>query len=342
MVAPAENTPPESNIILESLTRLGLVEAGETPLITPLTGGVSAEICRVDLKAGPVCVKRALGKLLVEQDWFVPVERNAFEVAWIRTVGEIVPGAVPTVLADDPGASLFVMDYLHPRDYPVWKNQLRDGDIDEGVAAGLGALIATIHGATANNAALAQEFRDAAPLFHALRLDPYFLATASRHEDCAKRIGALVAATEQVSLTLIHGDFSPKNILIGPNGPVILDSETGCYGDPAFDLAFCLNHLLLKCVWRPHWAARYLRCFDALSGAYLAGVSWEPAEATEERAAKLLSALLLARIDGKSPVEYITDEADKDRVREVAKPLILDAASSLTDVKAAWAVEFGS
>lgn len=340
MVAPAENISPESDVILASLTRLGLIEVGETAVIEPLTGGVSADICRVDLKGGPVCVKRALGQLRVEQDWFVPVERNAFEVAWIRTVADIAPGAVPTVLADDPGEALFVMEYLPPEDYPVWKNQLRDGVIDEGVAAGLGTLIAKIHSATAGDTAVAGEFKEAAPLFHALRLDPYFLATASRHEDCADTLRALVAATEKVSLTLVHGDFSPKNILVGPIGPVILDSETGCYGDPAFDLAFCLNHLLLKCVWQSQWAEHYLRSFDALSSAYLAGVTWEPAEATEARAAKLLSALLLARIDGKSPVEYITVEADKDRVRAVAKSLILDAPSTLSDVSAAWAKEF--
>lgn len=342
MAVPAENISPESELILASLTRLGLIDAGETPLIEPLTGGVSAEICRVELKDGPVCVKRALGQLRVEQDWFVPVERNAFEVAWIRTVAGIAPGAVPTVLADDPDAALFVMEYLPPDDFPVWKDQLRDGTVDEGVSAALGALIAKIHGATAGDAGVAREFKDAAPLFHALRLDPYFLATARRHEDCAEALRDLVAATEKVSLALIHGDFSPKNILIGPEGPVILDSETGCYGDPAFDLAFCLNHLLLKCVWQPRWAERYLRCFDAMSGAYLAGVSWEPAAVTEERAAKLLSAMLLARIDGKSPVEYITIESDKDRVRAIAKSLILGAPTALGEVKTAWEAEFGA
>lgn len=340
MVGPAENITPEADVILASLTRLGMIEEGDTPMIELLTGGISAEVCRVALKDGPVCVKRALSRFRVEQDWFVPVERNAFEVAWIRTVAEIAPGTVPTVLADDRDAHLFVMDYLPPEDYPVWKNQLRDGVIDEGVAAGLGALIARIHSATVDNAALAADFDAAAPLFHAQRLDPYFLTTAQRHDDCADALRALVAATEKVSRTLIHGDFSPKNILIGPGGPIILDSETACYGDPAFDLAFCLNHLLLKCVWKPQWAERYLRCFDAMADAYLAGVRWEPQAEIEGRAAKLLSALLLARIDGKSPVEYITDDADQDRVRAVAKSMILDAVSTLSDVKAAWAAEF--
>ena len=110
----------------------------------------------------------------------------------------------------------------------------------------------------------------------------------------------------------------PKNILLGPRGPVILDAECAWYGDPAFDAAFCLNHFLLKCVARPAVADGYLRCYAAFADAYLGGVSWEPRAAIEARAASLLPSLTLARIDGKSPVEYLTDERDRQRVRDAA------------------------
>jgi aminoglycoside phosphotransferase (APT) family kinase protein len=129
----------------------------------------------------------------------------------------------------------------------------------------------------------------------------------------------------------VHGDVSPKNILVGPRGPVFLDAECAWYGDPAFDLAFCLNHLLLKCLWVPRARAAFLECFDALSSTYLKSVSFEN---IEQRAASLLPALLLARVDGKSPVEYLRTP-DKEYVRTIAREL-LPSASTLREVREAW------
>jgi Ser/Thr protein kinase RdoA (MazF antagonist) len=134
----------------------------------------------------------------------------------------------------------------------------------------------------------------------------------------------------------VHGDVSPKNILLGPDGPVLLDAECAWYGDPAFDIAFCLNHLLLKCLWVPQSRAAFIACFDALSGAYLSGVDWEPRAALEARAAALLPGLLLARVDGKSPAEYLTTTRQKDAVRKVATTLLLRPPARLIEVRDAW------
>jgi Ser/Thr protein kinase RdoA (MazF antagonist) len=134
----------------------------------------------------------------------------------------------------------------------------------------------------------------------------------------------------------VHGDVSPKNILVGARGPIFLDAECSWYGDPAFDLAFLLNHLLLKCVWRPQWRARYLAAFRAAADAYLAGVTWEPRDVFEGRLSWLLPALALARVDGKSPVEYITEDADRERIRACVKPLILAPRTRLAEVAEAW------
>jgi aminoglycoside phosphotransferase (APT) family kinase protein len=111
---------------------------------------------------------------------------------------------------------------------------------------------------------------------------------------------------------LVHGDFSPKNLLFGPRDRD-LDAECAWYGDPAFDLAFVLNHLLLKGAWQPQWRGRYIGAFTTLTAAYLAHVAWEPQAECEARAAALLPALMLARIDGKSPVEYLTEDSRKTR-----------------------------
>ncbi len=319
---------------------MGLVGPGEEPPMTPLTGGVSSDIWRVELPRGAVCVKRALPRLKVAALWEAPVERNGFEWEWMRTAAAIHPGAVPELIAHDPAGGMFVMAYLEPTSHPLWKEQLRKGEVDPDTAAAVGHRIGAIHAATAGDQALARRFASDG-IFHTIRLEPYLIVTARVHRDRAAPLHALAATTAETKLALVHGDVSPKNILVGPEGPMFLDAECACYGDPAFDLAFCLNHLLLKCLWVPHVALGLLNCFDVLAEAYLAEVRWEPAIALEERAARLLPGLFLARIDGKSPVEYLTEEFQKDRVRRVARTLLAEQPRVLSEVRDAWLRELG-
>ncbi len=113
----------------------------------------------------------------------------------------------------------------------------------------------------------------------------------------------------------LHGDVSPKNILCGPEGPVFVDAECAFYGDPAFDLTFCLNHLLLKSVWNAVYQDEYLKAYRRLVDSYLNHVNWEDTDRFVGRCVRLLPALMLARIDGKSPVEYLTSERQKEFIR---------------------------
>jgi aminoglycoside phosphotransferase (APT) family kinase protein len=327
--------PSQSAEFVAALRRMGLIDAGETPAVHPLTGGVSSDIVRADLKGGPVCIKRALPKLRVAADWQAPVERNRWEVEWMRTAGAIVPAAVPRVLGEDREHGMFAMAYLDERTHPVWKSQLRDGVIDPAFAAMVGSCVARIHAATAFDAQVAQRFATD-HVFFPIRLEAYLVATAQHHADVAARLEELARITAATKQALVHGDVSPKNILCAAQGPVFLDAECAWYGDPVFDLAFCLNHMLLKCLWRPQWSARYLDCFDALSAAYLAGVAWEPRERTEARAAALLPGLFLARVDGKSPAEYLTEDWQREAVRRVAKALLLRPAPTLAEIRARW------
>jgi len=324
--------------LLAALGRMGLLSPGETPRVTPLIGGVSSDILRVDLVRGAVCVKRALPKLRVQADWRAPVERNRWEVQWLRVAGDIVPGATPSVLAEDSSCGLFVMEYLDPTLNPVWKSQLRDGVVDAGFAAEVGRRIGLIHARTARRDELAARFATD-HIFFPIRLEAYLVASARVHCDCSKQLEALVRATLSTKLALVHGDVSPKNILCGTSGPVFLDAECAWFGDPAFDLAFSLNHLLLKCLWRPQWQDRYLACFDALAQAYLRTVTWEPTAEIDARAARLLPGLLLARVDGKSPVEYVTANWQRDAVRSVARRYLLAPVEHLNDIRGAWCDE---
>jgi tRNA A-37 threonylcarbamoyl transferase component Bud32 len=315
---------------------MGLARPGERLTITPMAGGVSSEIARVDLDGGPVCIKRALPTLKVKAHWEAPVARNRYEVEWIRLVGGILPEAVPRVLGDDPEHGMFAMQFLDAATHPSWKDQLRDGDISTATARQVGSVLAAIHRHTAGAADIAARFATDY-IFFPIRLEPYLLATAARNPDCAESLGHLVRVTSTTRKALVHGEVSPKNILVGPRGPVFLDAECAWYGDPAFDLAFCLNHLLLKCMWRPHWQARYLECYTTLGDTYLTGVTWEPRGEIERRSSHLLAGLLLGRIDGKSPVEYITTDEDRDRVRRVARELLHHPVDTLVLVRTAWA-----
>ena len=314
---------------------MGIVSAHTQLVWLPLPGGVSSEIFRLDLPTGTICVKRALPKLKVAADWRVPVERNRSEVEWMRVAAEIAPAAVPKILGEDLATDCFAMAYLPPDAYPVWKDQLRAGVTEPTTAAAIGETLGRIHAATADRAEVAARFKTD-ELFHALRLEPYLEATARKHSDLASRLARLVETTRTTKRVLVHGDFSPKNLLIGPAGPVILDAECAWYGDPAFDLAFVLNHLLLKGAWQPQWRRRYVDAFGTLTAAYLSRVAWEPAEACDARAAALLPGLMLARIDGKSPVEYLTDEARKDAVRGFARTLIADPVATVSMVAQRW------
>jgi fructosamine-3-kinase len=317
--------------VLAFLRTQGLAGSAEIPPAEALAGGVSSDIWRVDLKTGPICVKRALPRLRVAQLWEAPVERNGYERRWLETANAIVPGVAPRVLAG--GDDCFAMEYLP--DLPVWKSELRAGRADAAFAADVGRKLCAIHNATARRGDMAEAFATDAS-FHALRLEPYLLATGQIHSAFSDILQKLSETTAKNKLALVHGDVSPKNILVGPRGPVFLDAECAWYGDPAFDLAFCLNHLLLKCVWVPEAKAGFLASYEALQREYLAGVDWELPAVLERRATALLPGLLLARIDGKSPVEYLTREPQKALVRRFAVAFLQKPAATLTEIGNAW------
>jgi aminoglycoside phosphotransferase (APT) family kinase protein len=199
----------------------------------------------------------------------------------------------------------------------------------------VGDALGRIHAATADRSEIGDRF-PTDDIFRAIRLEPYLVATGRAHPDLAARLDALVETTRTTKRVLVHGDFSPKNLLIGPKGPVILDAECAWYGDPAFDLAFVLNHLLLKGAWRPQWRDGYADAYAALAAAYFAHVRWESRASCDARTAALLPALMLARVDGKSPVEYLTDPIALDEVRTFARRLLRSPVTEVAEIARRW------
>ncbi len=253
----------------------------------------------------------------------------------MQVAGAAAPGSTPTLLGQDVESGSLAMEYLPAERFPLWKARLRDGLTDAGFARRVAERLVAIHAASAADPRVAEQF-PADAIFYDIRLEPYLVHTGRQHPDLAGPLQALVERTWGTKKALVHGDVSPKNILCGPDGPVFLDAECAWWGDPAFDLAFCLNHLLLKCLWTPSARDGFLGCFRALASAYLAGANWEPASELESRAASLLPGLFLARVDGKSPVEYITTERDRAPVRRVGRQLLAQPVEHLATIADIW------
>jgi 5-methylthioribose kinase len=338
MSSPALAHQRPDRVLLDSLQKAGLLEDPAEAIFTVLTGGVASEIWKVETGEQSYCIKRALPKLKVEADWFAPVERNRFEVAWCKIVEKNVPGSAPHVFYHDEENMLCCMEFLDPADYSLWKDELRDGRGEPSQAEKVGQNLGRIHSISSQDKAIQDQF-PRTDIFHAIRLEPYLEATASKHPDLKEVLFALSKRTGETRPVMIHGDTSPKNIMIGPNGPVFIDAECACMGDPAFDLAFCLKHFLLKCLWVPAEREKFLKCFEAMVVAYLAEVSWEDPDAVESRTASLLPGLFLGRVDGKSPVEYVTEENEKNKVRRCATGLLVSPPSRLMGVVEHWKKE---
>ncbi|HEV2516263.1 MAG TPA: phosphotransferase [Devosia sp.] len=309
------------------------IDATGTLEIAPLTGGVSSDIVRVRLPDGrQYCAKRALSKLKVATDWQAPLERNQYEVAWLRRANAIVPGAAPEVIGEDRAHGIALLEYLPAEDYVLWKAELLAGRANPSVATAVAEALGRIHAATLNDPSAAAEF-STDQLIDALRLDPYLRFTAGRHPELAERILTVLATTANTKLALVHGDVSPKNILISnaDGHPVLLDAECAWYGDPAFDAAFCLNHLVLKSIHLPALRAALLDQATSFTATWLAHFPVALRATTDARVAALLPCLMLARVDGKSPVEYLSD-ANRQVVRDLAIPHIRRPPTSIADL----------
>ncbi|HEY7816302.1 MAG TPA: hypothetical protein VIC62_23850 [Nakamurella sp.] len=320
--------------VLDFLRRHGLRHNGEGVALTPLTGGVSSDLWKVDLPGRTLCVKGALARLKVEKEWRAPTSRNRVEYQWLQFAGAVAPGQVPQVLAHDERAGLFAMQYLPPQDHPVWKGRLLAGQVRAQDAAAVGDLVGRLHAAGAADPTTRVTFATD-DNFDALRIEPYFRVTARANPDLADRIEELATTTASTHLAVVHGDVSPKNILLGPHGPVLLDAECGWFGDPAFDVAFCLNHLLLKAVVRPDHAAEFGGCARDLLDAHAQHNDWEPADAFARRVAALLPLLALARVDGASPVEYL-DPDQRHHVRDLARTLLSNPDPTVDEILDSW------
>jgi 3-hydroxyacyl-CoA dehydrogenase/aminoglycoside phosphotransferase (APT) family kinase protein len=297
-----------------------------------LGGGVSNIVLAVYSGDTRVVVKQALPRLRVEEEWLAKRERALNEASALRLAGTITPGCVPDLVDVDAELCALTMSAA-PAGWATWKQRLLAGDIDAAVAARLGEILAAWHSATFGNEEALGTSGDY-EVFDQLRIDPYYRTVASWLPRLANPIASFVRRMEANRVCLVHGDYSPKNVLVGERVWVI-DFEVVHFGDPAFDLAFMLNHLLLKRLHLGGPGAAIESCVKGFWNAYLGGISDMPAPDLEYVLGHV-GCLMVARVDGKSPAEYLTPD-ERKAARAVGSRLLLEPPGSLEEALAVTA-----
>ncbi|NUQ01907.1 MAG: phosphotransferase [Armatimonadetes bacterium] len=304
----------------------GLAASADEVAFESLGGGISNDVLAFSAGGREYVLKRALPKLRVAAEWHSDVRRIHREAACQRWLTQVLrPGEVPAVVAEDELHHVYIMERA-PRDSLNWKDEMLAGRVHPQAAARAGDLLGRLHAAGAENDQLAARFGDQT-VFDQLRLDPYLRTTAANHPALAEPIGDVIRSCAEERWTVVHGDYSPKNILLRETHLVLLDHEVVHYGDPRFDLGFFFTHLFLKALhlglaelWEqiPRAWAAYRTAYPGIDER-----SWQPH----------LGCMLLARVDGKSPAGYLS-AAEEERVRLLAEPLIRGQTAGLADALA--------
>jgi 5-methylthioribose kinase len=281
-----------------------------------LAGGVSCKTVLVSFADGTEWVlKQSLEKLRVAGVWHSDPARIHREADGMRVLKELArPDAITSLIFDDPVHHVIAMTAV-ARPHENLKPMLLSGNIQRALFAELGELLAEIHSRSAAEPERYRSFDQG--YFESLRIEPYYRATAEAEPRSAAFIGRLIDGMGRRRLSLVHGDFSPKNVLVHRDHVVLLDHEVIHWGDPAFDLGFFLTHLLSKCNHLPAHRADLMRCVETFSNRYFETIArpavWQMD--LEQMAVVHTMACLLARISGRSSLEYLSKE-EKQRQRE--------------------------
>lgn len=325
----------------EYLKAVGRVATDEPVEVVELSGGVSNIVLLVRLpdRGDAFVVKQARDRLRVKEEWLCPVERIWREVDVLQICGELLKQSsststearigVPGVLWEDRDNYVYAMTAA-PAIHKTWKEELLAGKTELSLATSCGRLLGQLHAGSWVDGSIAARLDDRS-YFDQLRIDPYYRQIARVHPDLAPPMQRLIDSVWQHRLCLVHGDFSPKNLLVWPGQVMLVDFEVGHYGDPAFDLGFFLTHLVLKSIWSGVRKNEYLALANEFWRVYRATmestVDAMDMASIKERMIGNLAGCMLARVDGKSPVDYLS-EGQRASVRELARGWILEPPAS--------------
>jgi fructosamine-3-kinase len=293
----------------------------DKPQCVTMAGGVSSRTVWVQRETHPDwIIKQSLEKLRVQVDWFSAPERIHIEAHGLRCLSTIIPNHVPAFVFEDLEFHILAMSAI-PQPHDNWKTLLLTSEPDINHAIQFGELLAYIHNAVETDDEVVNPFSDTT-FFTELRLEPYYAYSGTQIPQAQKFLHELIADTQQRKQTLVHGDYSPKNVLVYENRLYILDYEVMHFGDPAFDIGFSLTHLLSKAHYRKMYRHNFIRMASAYWQTYATAISQQfLSQSLEIYAVRHTLACLMARAYGRSPLEYL-DSHHRQRQRDIVLDLL--------------------
>ncbi len=314
---------------IEYLRSHGWIDPGPAR-VELLSGGVSNAVLRVETPQRLFVLKQSCPQLRTRDAWFSDLDRVYREQEVMQLLHPLLPRVVPEVLHSDRDNYVFAMSHA-PLEASVWKQTLLDGEVDLALGELSGVILGRMHEATAD-ASLAERFGDQ-NVFIQLRVDPFYRRVQERRPEVAAAVAPILERLLTVKEALCHGDYTPKNLLAHAAGFTLVDYETAHYGDPTMDLGLFLTHLLLKAVRRPEQRELFFDLTRAFWRGYASAVRFRPLAELQARGIEHLAVCLLARIDGTSPVDYLS-EAKRETVRWMARGILQERPTGWEDVLA--------
>lgn len=292
--------------VVEYLTSKNVIQKNDNPQVEVLTGGVSNVVIAITTANQKLVLKQALAELAVSEKWEADQRRAIVEANAIELFNKLTPNQVPKLIFLDPDRFILVLERV-PVGSTVWKSDLLAGVINPDIGLKLGATLASWHNYGEKSAEAKLKFMEDS-LFEQLRIDPFYRFVATKNPQIEVPIRKLINELEGDKTTVVHGDFSPKNIMVATNDDIyILDFEVTHVGNPVFDLAFLTAHLLCK----------FFRTDDRLHAKLLANTAisflkeYQTLRRISPSVTRHAALIALARVEGKSPVNYLSTDAQQ-------------------------------
>jgi 5-methylthioribose kinase len=298
-----------------------------------LSGGVSNHVLRVTTPERCFVLKQSRPQLRTRDAWFSDLDRIWREQEVMQALYPSMPDVVPQVLQVDRANYVYTMSHA-PMDAVVWKAELLNGKIDVDLGMRIGRVLGRMQQISADRANEFAAFADHA-VYVQLRVDPFYRRVQERCPDVAAAIEPIVREMLTRKDALCHGDYTPKNMLVNAAGLTLVDYETAHIGDPTMDLGLFLAHLTLKAIRDDDRQSSFLQLMRAFWHGYRDAAHFASNADLERRGMRHLAVCLLARVDGTSPVDYLSDEAKRDHVRRLGRAILLDGVNQWED---AWSL----
>jgi aminoglycoside phosphotransferase (APT) family kinase protein len=289
-----------------------------------LAGGVSNKTVLAGIPGdGDWVIKQCLSRLRVRVDWFTSPERIHREAEALRVLPALLGEDVtPRLIFEDRSHHILAMTAV-PQPHENWKQRLLAGHLQPDHVRQFGHILASLHSRSAERIAEYEPAFADRRFYESLRLEAYYQFAGQTTPESAPFYARLIDETRAQHRSLVHGDYSPKNVLIREGRLILLDHEVMHIGDPAFDIGFAMTHLLSKAHHLPALRQQFLEAAASFWNTYLQDSSPQisASEGFAGRAARHIAACLLARVDGRSPLEYLST-AERDRQRAMALSLM--------------------